>query len=111
MNKYSRIKDRGLLEELEAYSFEVQEAVAHRRRKRQGRMIIVGVILLLAALVLNSIFRPAFDIPMFQGGALIVVKDELTAHPTAVLIDAARELLEKAKPGQVYIVKVSVEPL
>lgn len=110
MDKYSRIKDRGLLEELEAYSFEVQEAVAHRRRKRQGRMIIVGVILLLAALVLNSIFKPAFDIP-FQGGALIVVKDELTAHPATVLIDAARDVIEKAKPGQVYIVKVSVEPL
>jgi len=35
----------------------------------------------------------------------------LTANPSALLTETSKSVLKMAKPGQVYIVQVSVKPL
>lgn len=42
---------------------------------------------------------------------VILSMDELTSHPSTMLIDASRKVIEKETPGHLYVVKVVVEPL
>lgn len=102
-NKYARIKDRGLYDELQAYSAEL-DAAAHRRRKSRGRMIAI-----IAAAFAVFIGYASYT-KLFPPSA-IIDRTELTMHPAAALLDAMEAASKLATPGQFYIVKVTIEPI
>lgn len=108
-DKYPTIKDRGLFNELEAYFFEVRQASESRRRRQRHQMALKGVAALMIGTILLSVFKP-WSLPIFQGNKIVIL-DKATAQPATTLIDAAQDMMEKTKPGQVYNVKITVMAL
>lgn len=109
IEKYSTIKDRGLHEDLQAYFFEVRQASESRRRRHLHKMVLKGVAALIIGTILFSVFKP-WSFPVFQGNKVVIL-DKATTHPATALINAAQDMMEKTKPGQVYNVKITVEAM
>ena len=95
-------RNEALYDEIQAYTNEIRTAARLRSLKLVSKIIGAGII---AIAFLMTIFAYTSPSPA------ILAMDELTAHPSTMLIDASRKVLEKTPPGRLYVVKVLVEPL
>ncbi len=81
LDKYFRIRDKVLFNELQAYSIEARAASARRRAMRHGQMVGVGVFLLIAGFILHAAFITSLS--TIQHEKTIAV-DDLTTSPSAI---------------------------
>lgn len=101
------IRNQALYDEIEEYSREIQAAAKARRTLRMMNIALaLGGFFLISMLFYSLVISPAVNT-----AKPVIDKHELTAHPLVLLNEAATLAGEKTVPGQMYIVKVTVEAL
>lgn len=97
-------RNQKLYDEISAYTEEIRSAARMRSLRLVTKIIgssIIGIAILMIVLACHS--RPT--------SSAIISIDEMTSQPAAMLFDASRKILEKPRSGNLYVVKVLVEPL